>query len=126
MADIDHFKKLNDTFGHLAGDEVLRRVARTFTDQLRPGDLCARYGGEEIAVLLPNTDLATARTIAERLGAAVAETPLRLADGQSLQGVTISLGIAEMRPGHTLIELIAVADAALYRAKKFGRNRVVY
>lgn len=126
MADIDHFKKFNDTFGHLAGDEVLRRVARTFTDQLRPNDLCARYGGEEIAVLLPNTELAAAAIIAERLLAAVAQTSVQLADGRSLPSVTISMGLAQARTGHDLTELIANADAALYRAKQLGRNRVVY
>lgn len=126
MADIDHFKKLNDTFGHLAGDEVLRRIARTIEDHLRPGDLCARYGGEEIAVLLPNTALAPAVTIAERLVAAVAQTSVRLADGRSLPSVTISMGVAEFRAGHDLAGLIGNADAALYRAKQLGRNRVVY
>jgi diguanylate cyclase (GGDEF)-like protein len=126
MADIDHFKQLNDTFGHLAGDEVLRQVARKFIDHLRPGDLCARYGGEEIAVLLPNTDLAAAVTVAERLGAAVAQTSVRLDDSDPLPSVTISIGIAECHMGQDLVALLANADAALYRAKQLGRNRVVY
>lgn len=126
MADIDHFKMFNDTYGHLAGDEVLRRVGRTFTDHLRPGDLCARYGGEEIAVLLPNTELAAAAIIAERLVSAIAQTSVRLADGRSLPSVTISMGIAGFRTGDDLTELIANADAALYRAKQLGRNRVGY
>jgi diguanylate cyclase (GGDEF)-like protein len=125
MADIDHFKKLNDTFGHLAGDEVLRRVARTFLEQLRPSDLCARYGGEEIAVLLPDTGLAAAITVADRLRAAIAHASIRLADGQALPPVTISMGVAEFRPGEDLVQLLSNADAALYRAKELGRNRVV-
>lgn len=124
MADIDHFKRLNDTFGHLAGDEVLRRVARTLLDQLRPGDLCARYGGEEIAVLLPNTALTAAVTVADRLRAAVAQTSVRLPDGQTLPAITISMGVAEFRPGEDLAQLLTNADAALYRAKQRGRNRV--
>ncbi len=126
MADIDHFKKLNDTFGHPAGDEVLRRVGKLFADHLRPGDLCARYGGEEIAVLLPDTELAAAAAIAERLRSAVARTPIHLADGRTLPAVTISMGIAEVLPGRDLASLIASADAALYRAKQLGRDRVVY
>ncbi len=126
MADIDHFKKLNDTFGHLAGDEVLRRVAKAFIDHLRPSDLCARFGGEEFAVLLPDTSLAGAVTVAERLVAVVAQTSVRLADGQSLPPVTISLGLAEFRTGDDLTSLLANADAALYRAKQLGRNRVAY
>jgi diguanylate cyclase (GGDEF)-like protein len=126
MADLDHFKKFNDSFGHQAGDEVLRRVARTLETQLRPGDLCARYGGEEIAVLLPNTRLATAVAVAERLVAAVAQTTIHLPDGQFLPSVTISMGIAEFHPGLDLAELISNADAALYRAKELGRNRVAY
>jgi diguanylate cyclase (GGDEF)-like protein len=126
MADIDHFKKLNDTFGHLAGDEVLRRVANTLEAHLRPGDLCARYGGEEIAVLLPNTELAAAVTIAERLVAAVARTSVHLSDGRSLPTVTISMGVAEVCRGHDLAELISNADSALYRAKQLGRNRVAF
>lgn len=126
MADIDHFKKFNDTYGHLAGDEVLRRVARTFADHVRPGDLCARYGGEEIAVLLPNTELAVAAGIAERLRLAVAQTEVRLADGRQLPPVTVSMGLAEYRADDDLAALIGAADAALYRAKQQGRNRVVH
>src|SRR5262249_10912472 len=81
MADIDHFKKINDTFGHLAGDQILRAVARAFQDHLRPGDLCARYGGEEFAVLLPNTDLIAAGRVAERLRTVVSQTTGSLTDG---------------------------------------------
>lgn len=126
MADIDHFKKFNDTYGHLAGDEVLRRVARTFADHVRPGDLCARYGGEEIAVLLPNTELPAAATIAERLRLAVAQADVSLADGRQLPPVTVSMGLAEYQADDDLAALIGAADAALYRAKQQGRNRVVY
>jgi diguanylate cyclase (GGDEF)-like protein len=123
LVDIDHFKKVNDTHGHPAGDSVLRGVAAVAASQARETDLVARYGGEELALVLPETDSAGARAIAERLRAAVAS-----ADHPTEKGhlrVTISLGIATWPgDGAAAEELIEAADKALYRAKQAGRNRV--
>ena len=120
LADVDHFKQYNDSYGHPAGDEVLRIVARLLRENTRPGDCVARYGGEEFAVLLPDTDVATALEIAERLRASVSmyEFPCRR--------VTLSIGVAlpdakELCPAG----LVASADQALYGAKRAGRNRVL-
>jgi two-component system, cell cycle response regulator len=123
LVDIDHFKKVNDTHGHLAGDAVLRGVAAIAASQARETDIVARYGGEELALVLPETDSAGARAIAERLRAAAAA-----ADHPTEKGhvrVTISLGIATWPgDGAAAEELIEAADKALYRAKQAGRNRV--
>lgn len=128
--DIDKFKRINDTLGHLAGDEVLRNVASMIKLQLRSNDVVARYGGEEFVVLLPQTALGKACEIAERIRAAIAAKPLQPLPGESLT-VTISIGVA-MLP-EKLVEddntsgqkLISSADAALYQAKESGRNKVV-
>jgi diguanylate cyclase (GGDEF)-like protein len=127
LLDIDHFKKVNDTFGHPAGDAVLRGVAAVAQAQARETDAVARYGGEEIAVILPETDAAGARTIAERLRAAVEASEHPTERGRLR--CTVSIGVAtlplESRPaGGDVAALIEAADAALYRAKKGGRNRV--
>jgi diguanylate cyclase (GGDEF)-like protein len=123
LVDIDHFKKVNDTHGHPAGDAVLRGVAAIAASQARETDMVARYGGEELALVLPETDSAGARAIAERLRSAVAS-----ADHATDKGhlrVTISLGIATWPgDGAAAEELIEAADKALYRAKQAGRNRV--
>lgn len=120
--DIDHFKRINDGFGHAAGDEVLTRVALACQDALREFDLLGRTGGEEFLVVLPNTPIDRAESIAERLRTRVAELDLGdIAEGLT---VTISLGIAEFRPDDAnLTELMRRADVALYRAKGAGRNR---
>lgn len=125
MADVDHFKRFNDKFGHLAGDRVLCCVAQLLADNLRPGDLLARYGGEEFALLLPNTNHAQAATAAERLRRVLADArPAQTDDGVELPVVTMSFGVASMHDGDSLETLIAAADMALYRAKRDGRNCV--
>ncbi len=124
ITDIDHFKRVNDTWGHSAGDEVIRSVARELSTCLRRIDLGARYGGEEFAILLEEADTETAARVAERLRASVEAMPCS-ANGEEFQ-VTLSLGVATM-PLHagSLEELVEAADAALYAAKGGGRNQVV-
>lgn len=123
MADIDHFKKVNDAHGHGVGDIVLREVARRLKNGLRLTDVLGRYGGEEFAVLLPDTSPEQAREIVERLRRAVAATPIE-AESRFLT-VTASFGIASRSAaGENLERLLTLADHALYRAKDLGRNRV--
>jgi diguanylate cyclase (GGDEF)-like protein len=122
MIDIDRFKQMNDTHGHLVGDAVLGRVAEILTNGLRPQDLLARYGGEEFAVLLPGLDLANSINVAERLRRTVEGA--KSDDGEEpLPSTTISVGVAETRHDETIASLLVRADAALYRAKHGGRNR---
>jgi diguanylate cyclase (GGDEF)-like protein len=123
LADVDHFKKVNDTHGHLTGDEVLRALAAELRQAVRESDLVGRFGGEEFVILLPNTAPEEACRIAERLrrGASAVQV---LAAGATVS-VTISIGVAALgRHGRDLFELLAVADLALYRAKNTGRDRV--
>lgn len=124
MVDIDHFKNFNDSHGHLAGDHAICAVARVLNDQLRPCDLYARYGGEEFAILLPSTKLESGIAVAERLRKAVSSMPIVMTGGANLPSVTISLGLAQTAKSTDLTALILEADAALYRAKERGRNRV--
>jgi diguanylate cyclase (GGDEF)-like protein len=119
FADLDHFKSINDRYGHIAGDEVLARAAAVFKSQSRPYDLAARYGGEEFILVLPGTSAGDAVAIAERIRQEIAD--LQVPGGPQ---ITISLGVAGWMPGETPEELIARADAALYQAKNAGRNRV--
>lgn len=119
MFDLDHFKTVNDRFGHLVGDEVLRMVARILRDALRPYDIIGRFGGEEFLVVAPTTTPAEATAIAERLRRLIEQTPVT---GGS--AVTISVGVAALHAGDSLDQLIHRADQALYRAKDLGRNRV--
>jgi len=122
LADIDHFKAVNDLHGHLAGDTVLKNVAACLRPQLRGIDELGRFGGEEFMVLLPGIALAQAQACAERLRRSVAE----LAAPQGTDAcVTISIGVAEFAPGEPATSLMERADQALYRAKSAGRNRVV-
>lgn len=125
MVDIDRFKSVNDRHGHGAGDAVLRQVATRLRDNLRPVDLVARFGGEEFLIALPDTPLSTARTMAERLRRAVADTPFTLPGGGMLT-VTISAGLAMGRDGgaRDISALVAQADRALYASKSEGRNAV--
>lgn len=122
LVDIDHFKRVNDTHGHLAGDAALRNVAATLTKNLRPHDMMARYGGEEFAILLPDTDLTVAKLVAERLRSSAEQAQIN--HGSLEFRITISIGIAPSQQEEALETLIAEADQALYRAKQAGRNRV--
>lgn len=124
--DIDHFKTYNDTQGHLAGDEVLRNVARVLEQSLRPGDIPCRYGGEEFLVAMPDTDKPDALRAADRIRDAIASHPFPHAASQPLGRLTISGGVAALRlDGTDSTELIRHADQALYQAKAGGRNRVL-
>jgi len=124
MADLDHFKVINDTHGHLAGDAVLREAARRLQASLRSYDSVGRYGGEEFLVVAPGCTSSSALHLAERLRFAINREPIRLTD-RSID-VTISLGVTVSAPGVLIApeSLIRVADEALYRAKGTGRNRV--
>jgi diguanylate cyclase (GGDEF)-like protein len=129
MIDIDHFKSVNDRYGHKVGDEVLRWIGGIFRDSVRSTDRVARYGGEEIAAILPETGDAEARRVAERFRATVAALPFTYTtpDGEVVSiPITISLGVAEL-PSHanTADALLVAADNALYHAKRSGRNQVV-
>lgn len=125
MLDIDHFKRVNDVHGHPAGDAVLVAVAHTLRSAVRPTDHLARFGGEEFAVVLPETGPRAAQGVAERLRIAVKLADIRDAHGNALPGVTVSIGGAHLGPGCTLApELIAAADAKLYASKEAGRDRV--
>lgn len=125
ILDIDHFKRVNDTHGHHAGDKVLVEVARRCAQCLRPTDLLARWGGEEFVVLLPNTPLEHARQLAERMREAVAFSAQLYTPSDAVR-VTISMGAAGMAAGEpmTLDALVQAADNALYDAKRAGRNQV--
>lgn len=125
MADIDHFKRLNDTCGHATGDVVLKAVARRLSDTLRPTDFLVRYGGEEFVALLPGATADTARVAAERVRRAIEREEYLAANAAAVLRVTISLGVAILQAGDTLERLIERADVALYQAKAAGRNRVV-
>jgi diguanylate cyclase (GGDEF)-like protein len=123
MVDADHFKLINDTHGHPTGDEVLRRLSRLLTAQLRPADLLARYGDEEFVLVLDDLDRDAAAKVAERLRQLVEQQALTI--GSRALNYTISLGLAcSDQHGHALDTLVAASDAALYAAKKAGRNRV--
>lgn len=125
MADIDHFKHFNDNHGHLIGDKLLRFVANILKDSVKGQDMVARFGGEEFAILLPNTPLRGALAVAESLRARVQNQRLRRSDTQQpIGGVTLSLGIACFRYGEAVEDLVSRADGALYLSKRLGRNRV--
>lgn len=124
MLDVDHFKAYNDCHGHLAGDYALCLVAHTLRNQLRPTDSMARYGGEEFVILLPEMDCGEARTIGERLRHSLELIPSFYSPLGVLPGVTVSIGLAQMRQPDSLQGLIARADSALYQAKQEGRNRL--
>jgi diguanylate cyclase (GGDEF)-like protein len=132
LVDIDHFKEVNDTFGHLIGDRALKAIARTFQIFLRDYDLIGRFGGEEFALLLPHTNALDAYGIAERIREHIATGPLdvgELPDGEHVR-VTVSIGVAALgapwdtRTGSQITDLLAAADRALYQAKRAGRDQV--
>ncbi len=124
MLDVDHFKNINDTHGHKAGDTVLQKLSDLLRLTLRTVDIIGRFGGEEFAVLLPETDLKVAAEVAERLREIIARTGAELEDGWQLQ-YTVSIGVAALKDGHTSLDmLLNQADKALYQAKATGRDRV--
>lgn len=125
LLDIDRFKSFNDTYGHAAGDHVLTVVAACLGENLRPTDLVARFGGEEFVIIFPDTELESARVAAERVREAVSTEALVMPDGSELPSVTISMGVAQLEPGQGVPSLLKTADAAMYRAKEAGRNRVM-
>ncbi|WP_129128074.1 GGDEF domain-containing protein [Geomonas oryzae] len=129
MVDLDRFKSVNDTYGHHAGDLVLQHVARLLIESLRQTDVVARYGGEEITILLPHTPPSETCDVAERLRRTIAGTPVTVTDhqgGKTELTVTVSIGCASLLPAHDTPEsLLQRADQGMYQAKQQGRNKVV-
>ena len=127
VLDIDHFKKINDTYGHGVGDEVLKTIAFRLKDSLRSFDLVARLGGEEFVAILPDTNEEMSQFVAERLRRSIGERPIKCAAPQGEITVTTSIGGAYIEPGaHTVQAVIDRADKALYVAKESGRNCTVF
>jgi diguanylate cyclase len=126
LTDIDHFKKFNDSYGHLTGDQVLRLVAIAVKQNVKGQDVAARYGGEEFVIVLPDTALRQAITVADHIRRAVMnEELLKRSTGEHLGRVTISIGVATLCPGDSPQSLIERADVCLYAARRSGRNRVI-
>ncbi len=126
MCDVDHFKKINDTYGHQTGDQILKLVAQCLKKVARDDDITARYGGEEFALILPGTTVKNALAVAERARRSVeAVRIVKRSTGEALGPVTISIGLATAQPEDTPVSLIERADACLYAAKQTGRNRVM-
>lgn len=125
LADVDHFKQLNDEYGHLIGDKVLRIIGWTLQSKMRGGDLVARLGGDEFSVLLPQTTLHRAQALAERIRKAVASERITCPDGGGLRSpVTVSIGVAFGKVVDGFEAILTRADVALYQAKRLGRNHV--
>ena len=124
MIDIDHFKRINDTYGHIGGDLVLKEVAHRLSERMRDYDLICRYGGEEFLVIAPETNVQHVHELAERLRVMISENPL-VVDEDSTITMTISTGVTQLRGGESVEAMISRADTALYQAKELGRNRVV-
>ena len=126
MLDIDHFKRFNDKFGHLLGDEVLKTVAHALTNTLKGRDIVARFGGEEFIIMLPETPIEGAVRVAEMIRSTIASKELKQRNtGENYGTITVSIGVSRLRlDSDTLPTLIKRADDALYRAKRDGRNRV--
>ena len=123
MMDLDQLKSVNDTYGHAVGDQVLRTLADRLSQHVREFDILCRYGGDEFALLLPETDLFMASSVAERLRASISDEPINT-DGGPVP-ITISLGVTKATPNTSnLEELLKSADRALYAAKQGGRNRL--
>jgi diguanylate cyclase len=126
MGDVDHFKRFNDTWGHLTGDQVLRLVSKCLKDSVKGRDTAARYGGEEFAVILPGTSVINGRTVAEQIRHTVENKKIvKKSTGETLGSITLSMGCAVYDRGETADQLIQRADACLYSAKRAGRNRVI-
>ena len=126
VLDIDYFKSVNDTYGHDAGDDVLREFSVRLKKSIRGIDLACRYGGEEFVVVMPDTDLAVATVVAERVRRGIATEAFPISQGQKAIEVTISIGISSLtKVTDTAADILKRADQALYRAKRDGRNRVV-
>ena len=126
VIDIDHFKKVNDTHGHLVGDKVLVGIANVLVKNIRGNDYVARFGGEEFAVLLRDSPMTSAFSVAENLRASVQRLKLKhIKSGKTLDPITISIGLADCRKNESAVDLIHRTDKALYRAKETGRNRTV-
>jgi diguanylate cyclase (GGDEF)-like protein len=117
ILDIDFFKKVNDNYGHLAGDRILKSLAKILQKHVRKNDIVARFGGEEFFIMLPNAGLKKAKDIAERLRRGVERGNLK-------PKITISVGVSEYKKGNNLSDMTKMADRALYKAKEKGRNRV--
>lgn len=126
MVDIDRFKRLNDTYGHLIGDVVLKSTARRLAETLRPTDFLVRYGGEEFLAMLPGAGEQPALTAAQRLRTAVEQLVFPPAEPGTMLRVTVSIGVAVLAQGESIEQIIERADNALYRAKAAGRNTVVF
>ena len=125
LIDIDNFKRVNDTFGHLFGDQVIRGIAGTLRNHARPSDLVARYGGEEFVLVMPHTPVVEAQANAERLRAFIERSTIRRrGQSETVARVTVSAGVTGSARGDTLTSLLARADSALYDAKNHGRNQV--
>ncbi|MBI9088652.1 MAG: diguanylate cyclase [Desulfobacterium sp.] len=126
MIDLDHFKRINDTFGHLVGDSILKAFANILKQQIKGKDTPARFGGEEFIIMLPDTELEQARAVAESIRKLLADQEWKHKEsGRSMGRITISLGISQFRPPESETAMIKRADTALYAAKEGGRNRVV-
>jgi two-component system cell cycle response regulator len=126
IVDIDFFKSINDTHGHDAGDDVLREFAIRLKKSIRGIDLACRYGGEEFVIVMPETDMAVAAVVAERIRRRIATEPFAVASGAAAVPVTISIGLAALAVADdSPAGILKRADQALYRAKRDGRNRVV-
>ena len=124
LIDIDNFKAYNDKNGHLAGDIALRIVSQSIKEYLRPEDLVTRYGGEELFALLPGLEIESTMAVAERLREAVKKTEIIDKDNQTLPGITLSIGVTEMKDHNDPHKLIEAADKAMYKAKHSGRDKV--
>ena len=124
MVDLDHFKKFNDTHGHVLGDDALQTASKVLSAGLRPSDFAARYGGEEMIVILPNTSSESALIVAQRLCQRISSTEVFQDKSQTLPHITASFGLATLKEDQDGTAVIAAADAALYRAKTGGRNQV--
>lgn len=122
MLDIDHFKKVNDQYSHLIGDDVLQKLAKLVRRKIRDTDTAGRYGGEEFIIILPRAGLASALNVAERIRRTIESAEMKDSRGNVFH-ITVSQGLSCYRPGDDVYSLISRADAALYRAKESGRNR---